>query len=54
MRSALANLGLDRLTVFYPGSKVYELAARVRVVPLTAPAEGDSAILFRPKRGRSR
>lgn len=34
MRSALADLRLDRLTVIYPGRESYPLADRVRAVPL--------------------
>lgn len=34
MRSALADLRLDRLDVIYPGSRSYSLHERVRVVPI--------------------
>jgi hypothetical protein len=36
MRSALADLRLDRLWVIYPGERRYALHERVTVVPLTA------------------
>lgn len=54
MRSALVDLALDQLTVLYPGSRNYDLADRVRVVPLAALAEGDPAILLPRKPGRNR
>jgi predicted AAA+ superfamily ATPase len=38
MRTALADLRLERLTVVYPGSRRYALARRVHVVPLAAVA----------------
>lgn len=34
MRTALSDLHLEQLTVVYPGSQSYELAPRLRVVPL--------------------
>ncbi len=34
MRSSLAELGLERLTVLYPGSERYTLADRVSVMPI--------------------
>jgi hypothetical protein len=34
MRTALADLRLDRLYVLYPGDKTYGLGKKVEVVPL--------------------
>jgi len=45
MRSALADLRLDHLTVLYPGSRPYDLAERVSVVPLADLARGDPSVL---------
>ncbi len=53
MRSALADLKLDWLTVLYPGSREFDLADRVRVVPLVALAEGDPKAVI-PRRRRER
>ena len=36
MRIALADLKLDELDVFYPGTRSYELAPRVKVLPVTS------------------
>ena len=36
MRIAIEDLKLDRLWVVYPGTKTYQLAQNVRVVPLEA------------------
>lgn len=46
MRSALADLGLDRLAVIYPGPRRYALAPRVTAVPVEALAAGSWASLF--------
>ena len=46
MRIALEDLGLDHLTVLYPGSRAYALADRVRVVPLEALATGDPGTIL--------
>jgi predicted AAA+ superfamily ATPase len=54
MRVAMADLGLDQLTVLYPGNAVYDLADRVRVVPLAALAANDPAVLLPRRRGESR
>lgn len=54
MRIALTDLGLDHLTVFYPGNAAYDLADRVRVTPLAWLVEKDPAILFPQPRGRKR
>jgi len=35
MRAALSDLGLERITVIYPGEKKYALAERVEAVPLS-------------------
>lgn len=54
MRIAMADLGLDQLTVLYPGKAVYDLADRVRVVPLASMAENRPAILLPQRRGSAR
>ena len=46
MRTALADLQLDHLTVLYPGSRNYALAERVTVVPLASLAAGDPAVVL--------
>ena len=43
MRSALADLELDRLVVLYPGQRRYALAGRVEVLPLRMLAQPDAA-----------
>ncbi len=43
MRSALADLELDRLVVLYPGQRRYALAERVEVLPLRILAQPDAA-----------
>jgi predicted AAA+ superfamily ATPase len=35
MRAALSDLGLERITVIYPGKRKYDLAERVEAVPLS-------------------
>lgn len=54
MRIAMADLGLDQLTVLYPGNVVYDLADRVRVAPLASLAANDPAILLPRRRRGSR
>ncbi len=39
MRTALSDLKLDRLLVFYPGDRAYPLAERVEVLPLAQLAD---------------
>lgn len=39
IRNALADLGLERVAIVYPGSKRYPLAERVEAVPLASLAE---------------
>ncbi len=39
MRAALEDLGLDKLTVFYPGPRRYDLSDRVEVVPVSTFAD---------------
>jgi predicted AAA+ superfamily ATPase len=39
MRTALADLALERITVLYPGTQAYDLDRRVHVLPLAALAE---------------
>lgn len=51
MRIAVADLGLDQLTVLYPGNTVYDLADRVRVAPL-ASLSGSSPAMLLPRSGR--
>ena len=43
MRSALADLELDRLVVMYPGQRRYPLADHVEVLPLRMLAQPDAA-----------
>lgn len=38
IRIAMEDLGLERVTVVYPGSRRYSLSDRVEVVPLSAQA----------------
>lgn len=51
MRIALADLGLERIAVIYPGAKRYSLGDRVEAVPLSALARPGS--LFREVRTKS-
>ncbi|MFL6601797.1 MAG: ATP-binding protein [Steroidobacteraceae bacterium] len=53
MRSALADLKLEQLIVLYPGSQVYELEPRVRVLPITA-LDGATVEKLFPKKRRIR
>ena len=41
MRIAIEDLGLERLTVLYPGTRAYDLARNVRVVPAVALVSSD-------------
>ncbi len=52
MRAALDDLGLERLTVLYPGDLAYDLHPRIQVVPLANLAAGDPAFLAGRKRSR--
>lgn len=55
MRTALEDLGLERLTVLYPGSERYELDRRVRVLPLAELAESGAELTMRSReRGGAR
>jgi len=45
MRIALVDLGLERLTVIYPGEKIYPLADRVEAMPLAAALEKPSLVV---------
>lgn len=47
MRSAMADLRLDRLVVIYPGARRYALNARAEVVPVDELAEATWTSLFR-------
>jgi predicted AAA+ superfamily ATPase len=49
MRIALADLGLERLTVLYPGERAYDLGRRVTVVPLADLATRGAAAVVRPR-----
>jgi predicted AAA+ superfamily ATPase len=52
MRIALHDLKLDHLSVLYPGTRSYDLAPRVTVVPLAVLASGDPRMLLpRIRRG---
>jgi hypothetical protein len=42
MRAALSDLGLERITVIYPGEKKYALAERVEAVPLSVVVKDGS------------
>jgi hypothetical protein len=53
-RSAIADLGLERLAVVYPGSRPYPLAERVSVVPVTEIARRPDALFGRPGRAPRR
>lgn len=48
MRIAIEDLGLDRLTVLYPGDRRYDLDKRVAVVPLTELAARGAQALLKP------
>ena len=41
IRNALADLGLVRVAVVYPGTQRFPLEERVEVVPLAALSRGD-------------
>ncbi len=46
MRIALSDLGLRHLVVLYPGTRRYELAKKITVVPLATVAKGDLKALL--------
>lgn len=46
MRIALHDLKLDHLSVLYPGTRSYDLARRVTVLPLTVLASGDPRMVI--------
>lgn len=46
MRTALADLRLDHLTVLYPGPVAYRLTPNVTVVPLSRLADRDALVLL--------
>lgn len=52
MRSALADLSLEQLVVLYPGSREYDLAPRVRVVPIELLASANIKHVFPARRRR--
>lgn len=45
MRSAMTDLGLDRLLVVYPGDRGYKLADAIEVIPLSALAAESASFL---------
>jgi hypothetical protein len=47
MRHALMDLGLESLTVLYPGDRRYDLDRRVSVVPLAELAGGEPGAITR-------
>ena len=53
MRSALTDLGLDRILVVYPGERSYKLAENIEVIPVSRLAE-ESESIFPLKRKTSR
>lgn len=54
IRIALQELGLERLTVLYPGEKAYTLDSRVRVMPLADLARGGGGALVERMGSRHR
>jgi len=50
MRSALADLQLERLIVLYPGSQAYDLGPQVRVLPIEVLANASLHTLFGRRR----
>lgn len=51
MRIAINDLGLERLTVLYPGDRAYDLSDTVSVLPLQVVAE-DPGLLTRQRSGK--
>jgi predicted AAA+ superfamily ATPase len=54
MRTALSDLRLEQLTVVYPGSESYELAPRIRVVPLQSAIAGGIDSFMPQQRARAK
>lgn len=54
MRIAQTDLRLAGLTVLYPGSRAYDAADGIRVVPVAALAAADPTALLPPARARAR
>lgn len=54
MRIAVDDLGLDQLTVLYPGDAVYKLADSVQVAPLVSLAEEGPSLLLPSSQRRGR
>jgi hypothetical protein len=52
MGIALEDLRLDHLTVLYPGTRTYDLADRVTVVPVTVLATRDPRVMLPRARRR--
>jgi predicted AAA+ superfamily ATPase len=46
MRSALADLQLDHIAVFYPGETAYPLAENVMAIPVSNLAQGRTAVML--------
>ena len=46
MRIALEDLGLDQLSVIYPGTRAYRAGERIRVLPAAIIASGDRRSLL--------
>jgi hypothetical protein len=46
IRIAIENLGLDHITVVYPGTKAYPLSDKVTVVPLSVLASAEASSLL--------
>jgi hypothetical protein len=51
MRTALEDLGLESLTLIYPGGKAYAAAEKIRVLPAAVLTQGDPGL---PLQGRGR
>jgi predicted AAA+ superfamily ATPase len=54
IRIAQEDLGLDRVSVVYPGARRYRLAAGVEAVPLSALAKGEGLFYGVPAKPRRR
>jgi uncharacterized protein len=49
MRSALTDLGLDRLLVVYPGERSYKLSENIEVIPVSRLAEESESLFLFPR-----
>jgi len=52
MRTAIDDLGLERVTVIYPGERAYALSDRVHVLPVGALADGGATQITKSARAR--